>query len=250
MTTEVDLHGGVSGTLRVVEIFGPTIQGEGPNVGRAAMFLRLAGCNLTCTWCDTAFSWDLTRPDPERPARDAPVGEVLAALDPRSAETTQAAPAVRHLVITGGEPLLQAHAIVALARGLRSFDWTIEVETSGTVSPAPLVGLVDQFNVSPKLRNSDVSERARLRPQVLREFAALSEAAFKFVAEATGDLGEAGEIVSDLQVASSRVFVMAQGTTEEDVLRRSRELVDAVTAKGWGLTPRWHTLLWGDERGR
>lgn len=250
MTTKVNLHGGAIGTLRIIETFGPTIQGEGPNVGRAAMFLRLAGCNLTCTWCDTAFSWDLTRLDPERPARDSSVSDVLASLDPRSAVTGAAAPAVTHLVITGGEPLLQASALVILARGLHDLDWTIEVETSGTVSPAPLLGLIDRWNVSPKLRNSDVAERARLRPQVLREFAALPDASFKFVAEETGDLDEAAKVVADLNVASSRVFVMAQGTTGEDILRRSRELVDAVTGKGWGLTPRWHTLLWGNERGR
>lgn len=142
-----------------------------------------------------------------------------------------------HLVITGGEPLIQARDLASLARGLRALGWTIEVETSGTVSPAPLVGLVDWFNVSPKLRNSEVAERARLRPQVLREFAALPEAAFKFVVESVADLSEVAELTADLGLADSRVFVMAQGTTGEDVLRRSRELVEEVAARGWGLTP-------------
>jgi 7-carboxy-7-deazaguanine synthase len=250
VTTEHDLRVGADGTLRIVETFGPTIQGEGPNVGRAAVFLRLAGCNLTCTWCDTAFSWDPTRPDPERPARNVNVTNVLATLDRRSATEESAAPAVTHLVITGGEPLLQARNLANLASGLRTLGWSIEVETSGTVSPGPLVGLVDRFNVSPKLRNSEVAERARLRPQVLREFAALPEAAFKFVVEKVADLSEVAELVADLGLADSRVFVMAQGTTGEEVLRRSRELVEEVAARGWGLTPRWHTLLWADERGR
>lgn len=250
MTTGPDLHVGGTGTLRIVEIFGPTIQGEGPNVGRAAMFLRLAGCNLTCTWCDTAFSWDATRRDPERPVQEVAVRDVFAALDPRSAGDDAVPPAVTHLVVTGGEPLLQARELVGLAESLIGLGWTIEVETSGTVSPAPLVGLIGQFNVSPKLSNSGVPERARLRPQVLREFAALPGATFKLVAEEVGDLEEAAQVVADLGVASSKVFVMAQGTTGADVLRRSRELVDAVATRGWALTPRWHTMLWDDERGR
>ena len=50
-------------SLAVSEIFGPTLQGEGPSSGRRAMFLRLAGCNLSCSWCDTAYTWDWSRYD-------------------------------------------------------------------------------------------------------------------------------------------------------------------------------------------
>ena len=49
--------------LNVNEIFGPTIQGEGPHTGRLVGFLRLAGCNLACSWCDTPYSWDWTKYD-------------------------------------------------------------------------------------------------------------------------------------------------------------------------------------------
>lgn len=236
--------------LRTAEMFGPTVQGEGPDVGRAAMFLRLAGCNLTCAWCDSAFAWDPSRADPERPPRDTSIYDVLTWLDPRITSPTAPAPAVTRLVITGGEPLLQARALANLCFTLRQLGWTIEVETSGTVSPGPLVGLVERFNVSPKLAHSGVEERARLRSQVLSEFAALPGAVFKFVTEQVEDLDQVNAIVTLLGVEASRVFVMAQGTTTDGVLTASRDLIDAVVARGWGLTPRWHTLLWGDEPGR
>lgn len=236
--------------LQTVEMFGPTVQGEGPDVGRAAMFLRLAGCNLTCAWCDTSFTWDPNRPDPHRPPRVTQISEILTWLDPRASDPEAAEPAVTRLVITGGEPLLQARGIVELAVTLRQLGWIVEVETSGTVSPGELAELVDRFNVSPKLAHSGVAERARLRSQVLAEFAAHPGAIFKFVAEQVTDLDEVATIISSVGLEPSRVFVMAQATTADDVLLTSRDLVDAVVARGWGLTPRWHTLLWGDQPGR
>ena len=241
---------GVTDVLRVVETFGPTIQGEGTNVGRAAMFVRLYDCNLSCSWCDTAFSWDPNRPDPGRPARDRTATDIAAALDPRTVTPEVNEPPVTHLVVTGGEPLLQARELTGLVRPLRQLGWTIEVETSGTLSPAPLLEFVSQFNVSPKLRNSGVAERARIRPHVLQEFANLPNAVFKFVVDQTSDLEEVADMVGALGLPGNRVLVMAQGTSSAQVLRGSRELVDAVAARGWGLTPRWHTILWEDVRGR
>jgi organic radical activating enzyme len=253
MTNETAKHTPQGGDyLRIVEVFGPTLQGEGPTVGRAAHFLRLAGCNLNCVWCDTAFSWDPNRGDPNRPQHNMAISEVATLLDPRTADSSAAPPPARRLVITGGEPLLQATQLIDVVSPLRTLGWTVEMETSGTVSPRPLASLVNQFNVSPKLSNSGVAERARFRLQILDEFAGLASAYFKFVAEDLSDLDEVAALLSKLTVpvSADRVFVMAQGTTGSALLQRSRTLADAVVARGWGLTPRWHSLLWNDERGR
>jgi 7-carboxy-7-deazaguanine synthase len=241
--------GAVEPVLRVVERFGPTVQGEGASVGRAAFFLRLAGCNLTCVWCDTPFSWDPTRPDAERPETELAVEEVL---EHFTAPSAISGTRVRHLVITGGEPLLQREALAPLCTRLHDRGWTIEVETSGTISPGRLTELIDQFNVSPKLAHSGVDERARIRLGVLNEFAANPRALFKFVVQQANDLLEAAALLDrlDRPVEPCRVFVMAEGIDAQVVLERSRALIDDVVARGWGLTPRWHTLLWGDERGR
>jgi 7-carboxy-7-deazaguanine synthase len=238
--------------LRIVEMFGPTVQGEGPTVGRPAHFLRLAGCNLTCGWCDTAFSWDPHRQDPQRPVRAIATSKVTSTLDPRIADQNAEMPTVRRLVITGGEPLLQAAQLVDIVRHLGILGWAVEVETSGTISPGPLAGLVHQFNVSPKLSNSGVAERARVRLQILEEFARLRQTSFKFVVEELADLDEVADLLGlvSAPVKPERVFIMAQGTTSASHLRLSKEIVDAVVDRGWSLTPRWHTLLWDDERGR
>ena len=44
--------------IPVLEIFGPTIQGEGMVIGQKTMFIRTAGCDYSCSWCDSAFTWD------------------------------------------------------------------------------------------------------------------------------------------------------------------------------------------------
>lgn len=252
MTGYVAKHQPRTGSsLQVVEIFGPTIQGEGANVGRAVFFLRLARCNLSCVWCDTAFSWDPERADPFRLPRKMNAAEILAFLDPRINDPMAPTPAVRHVVISGGEPLLQAVQLFDILTALRELGWAAEVETSGSVHPGPLTTLVDRFNVSPKLANSRVAKRARLRLSVLEDLAAQPSSIFKFVVERVEELDEIAEILGQLSlpVSPERVFVMAQGVDAETVLARSRDLVDAVVARGWGLTPRWHTFLWGDEPG-
>lgn len=50
-------------SLVVSEVFGPTHQGEGPHAGQLCAFVRLMGCNLSCSWCDTPYTWDASRYD-------------------------------------------------------------------------------------------------------------------------------------------------------------------------------------------
>jgi organic radical activating enzyme len=78
--------------------------------------------------------------------------------------------AVRRLLITGGEPLLQRDALQLIVGALHDDGWTLEVETAGTLSPRNLADVIDQFTVSPKLANSGVARTSRSRPTVLREF--------------------------------------------------------------------------------
>ena len=225
-------------TLVVSEVFGPTVQGEGPSVGQAAGFVRLGRCNLACRWCDTPYTWDWGRFDPAEELRTVTVDEVLAQLD---------AMGVGLLVVTGGEPLLQQRRLPPLLSGAKARGWRVEVETSGTIAPLLDDALVDRYNVSPKLANSGMALDRRYRPDVLRSLQAGGRSAFKFVVVARADLEEIDAMVAECGLEP--VWVMPEGTDTATLLTRLRELAPDVLARGWNLTPRLHVLLWGDRRG-
>src|SRR3977135_1497228 len=107
-------------TLVVSELFGPTLQGEGPSAGQRAGFVRLGRCSLNCAWCDTPYSWDWKRYDPAVELRELEVGAVAARI--RAMD-------VPMVIVPGGEPLLQQRAVVALLRLLPGL--AVEVETNG-----------------------------------------------------------------------------------------------------------------------
>jgi 7-carboxy-7-deazaguanine synthase len=223
-------------TLVVSEVFGPTWQGEGPSLGRTAAFVRLGRCNLACTWCDTPYTWDWSRHDPAVELAERTVDDVLAQVD--------AMGPVSLLVVTGGEPLLQQSRLPALLAAAKDRGLGIEIETAGTVAPsAEVVGLVDRFNVSPKLANSGNPVERRHRPDVLAAFQATGKAVFKFVVRSPDELDE----VAGFGVEP--VWVMPEGTDAAVLTERLRALAEPVLARGWHLTPRLHVLLWGDRRG-
>lgn len=230
-----------SGELLVSEVFGPTLQGEGPSAGRAAVFLRLGMCNLACVWCDTSFTWDASTHDLSAELRVVTVPDLAADV------LSRVAPLV---VITGGEPLLQRDELGTFVGTITASGRRVEFETNGAVPPGGLAALVDRFVISPKLANSRQPERARLRWEVLEEFALLPSAHFKFVASSTSDLEEVDQIAARLELAPERVWVMPEGTSARAVIDGMRALAPAVYGRGWSLSGRTHTLLWGDERGR
>lgn len=224
--------------LIVNEIFGPTLQGEGVSAGRTAVFLRLAYCNLKCTFCDTTYSWDWTRYDIRDEAELMRVDTIAARLTDLS--STQL------LVVTAGEPLLQAPGLVGLLRKLDGHR-EVEVETSGTVVPhEDLWSLVARFNVSPKLSGSGMTAGRALRDQPIAAFAERPGVVWKFVVATKDDLAEVREVVDRFQLAN--VFLMAEGVTLEAQIEGMRALAPICVENNWSLSPRMHVQLWGDTR--
>jgi 7-cyano-7-deazaguanosine (preQ0) biosynthesis protein QueE len=228
----------VTDALVVSEVFGPTVQGEGPSAGRRCAFVRLGRCNQACVWCDTPYTWDWEHYDSTVELHEMPAGEVLSRLD---------AMGVDMVVVTGGEPLLQQRALEPLLRAIKERRWRVEVETAGTLAPAMDDGLVDQWNVSPKLANSGNPLARRYKPEVLRAFEATGRAVFKFVVCETSDLAEV-EVMVD-ECALGDVWIMPEGTDAPTLERRSSELAEDVIKRGWNLTSRLQILIWGDRRG-
>lgn len=231
---------GVSPVLRIAELFGPTFQGEGPSTGQRAWFVRLSGCNLTCGWCDTRYTWDWSRFDRAAESRDMTADDVLQwALVEHP----------RLVVVTGGEPLLQQQALLPVLQGLHHAGVAVEIETNGTVAPDPaVIAVVTRFNVSPKLAGSGVTGPRRYKAAVLQALLDTGKAVFKFVITGADDVTELAAMQAALGLAP--VWVMPEGTTTEAVLAGMRALAEPALTHGWHLGTRLHVLTWGDERGR
>lgn len=229
--------------LIVAESFGveqPTFQGEGPNSGEPALFIRLSRCNLTCGWCDTKYTWDWSQFDPRKESKRLTVADGLA---------WALASEVELVVITGGEPLLQQNKLIPLVHGLLAAGKRVEFETNGTIAPDPkLLADRTRFNVSPKLANSDVDEDKRIVPDALEAFAASGRAVFKFVTRTVAELDEIGALVD--RYGLDPVWVMPEGTTPEGLIETTRVLAGAVAARRWHFTPRLHVLAFPEARGR
>lgn len=231
---------GAATRMLVSEIFGPTFQGEGPSAGQRAVFVRLGLCSLDCSWCDTRWTWDRQRYDLKAELRPMTESQVWGAVKAVPADL---------VVITGGEPLIWQERLVWLADMCRAVGRRVEIETNGTIAPRPgLVHNAVTFNVGLKLANSGIAGHRRLRPHAIRHLAATRRVAWKFVVTSPADLDEISELESAYGLAP--IWVMPEGTNADAVLAGMRELADAVLARGWNLTPRLHTLLWGDARGR
>jgi 7-cyano-7-deazaguanosine (preQ0) biosynthesis protein QueE len=221
----------------VNEIFGPTIQGEGPSMGRRCGFVRLGKCNLACSFCDTPFTWRWTDHDPAVELHDVETDEILGRLDAMDIDM---------VVITGGEPLLQQRDLEGLVGALRrDRTWRVEVETAGTIAPTLEI---DQWNVSPKLGNSGNPTDRRYKPDVLRAFENTGVAAFKFVVAALSDVAEVEAVVRECGLTN--VWLMPEGRDAGTITDRLAWITPAAIERGWNATTRLHILIWGDERGR
>jgi organic radical activating enzyme len=214
------------------------------------VFVRLAGCNLRCDWCDSTYTWDWAHYDPKSEVAVLDVADVTLRVQ-REATVEVIDGPIHNVVITGGEPLLQRRALHPLASAFKAQGLRIEVETNGTISPgSKLAALVDQWNVSPKLANSGNGASERDVPTALESLSALTTAYFKFVVVEPADLTEVEAFARRYGVEANRVVLMPEGTTTEALAVRSGWVVEACQRHGYRFSPRLHILLWGNERGK
>jgi organic radical activating enzyme len=230
------------------EIFA-SLQGEGPSMGKPCAFVRLSRCNLACVWCDTAYTWRFTgdnRPHRGGVAYERQPNQI--ALDEAEVAARIAALGKPRLVVTGGEPLLQA---AALARMLAlSLGMAIEIETNGTVAPPPaLDALVHQYNVSPKLAHSGNPGELALLPERLAHWAAEPRAFLKFVIAEPADVEEVLQLAEQYSIPRERIYLMAEGTDPATLAGRESWLAQLCLDHELTLSKRLHIELYGDTRG-
>lgn len=234
--------------LRVNERF-VSVQGEGLLVGTPSSFVRLTGCNLRCAWCDSAqTSWT---PEGEWAEIDALV------------QFCTSGP--RHVVVTGGEPLLQPD-VVTLTQRLADAGHHITIETAGT---RWLDGLqCDLLSVSPKLANStphardrvwaDKHEALRWPVTTVRRLLEAHDWQLKFVVRATdsetlrSDVEEVCAMLADAQVPQSshaRVLLMPEGTDPQRLSADYAAVIPHCQTHGFVLGQRLHIAVFGHTRG-
>lgn len=243
----------MSTMLLVNEVY-PCLQGEGINLGKASVLLRLQICNLRCTWCDTPYTHtknsdpvDKLEPNGKQKFKRMSLEEVVC-------EIKQYA-GVQHVIVSGGEPTLQNFAPLANLLPNHSF----EVESNGTRIPhkqVPGFSFDDyrrfQWNISPKGRVAG----EEIITDAIDHWANLSKTSeqfvyFKFVirkSEAESDIAEVVSLQEQHKIDANRIFLMAEGTTIASQVSNIW-LHDFCLKYGFRYTPRLHVLLFGAQRG-
>lgn len=230
-----------------------TLQGEGRHIGETSTFVRLSGCNLQCVWCDTPYTWNWTGSNFEHNGNQKYLKEEQR-IQMTSGEAINRITGEKgeRIVFTGGEPLMQQEALTDLLVDLKKErpDYRIEIETNGTIKPQSLlVQLVDQFNVSVKLSNSNMPEKKRLKNEAIQAYADLDKADFKFVIDSEADINEVLALVEEYQIPKNRVYLMPQGVTPEEQSIKEQWVADLCKEYMFNFTPRLHIKLWGTKRG-
>lgn len=238
--------------LFLSETFGPTLQGEGPSQGRACFFVRLGLCNLTCSWCDTPYTWDWT-------GRNGIAYDKAAELTATDVDALVASllrltsGPVRRVVVTGGEPFVQMTGLAQLVAALTGTGVDVEIETNGTIAPSDDLLACHgtgrlHVNCSPKLANSGVAYDDRVKPDALRALAGL-DTSYKFVVTDRRDLDEIDDLVSAIGCAPDRVYLMPEGRSAAAITEALPRLFSVAAERGWNLSPRLHVLAFDDKRG-
>ena len=251
--------------------FSGTIQGEGKLAGMPSLFIRLASCNLRCVWqlpngksscCDTHYA-AFSNNDSKQISVDDAVKTIKNNLG-----------AIRHVVITGGEPLLQKEPLARLVSALKSeTNVHLTLETNGTIFDDNVAEYIDLFSISPKLENSiptlekmkdmqisfsaafEMHAKKRINTDALQSFLDITkcrnkEIQLKFVIGKFEEEEEIKQLLAHLKNWDvSDIMVMPLGATSEDLNITSQIAFEIAIKNGWRFSPRLHVNLFGNKAG-
>lgn len=239
-------------TFPVMEVFGPTVQGEGPDAGRPCLFVRFGGCDYRCSWCDSIHAVEpkLVREFAEK--LDAPtiVGRLME-LMPATGN-----PDGMTIVLSGGNPALLR--LDDLIDQLHDAGFRVTVETQGTRNPAWL-NSVDLVVCSPKPPSSGMVTDFNVLERFIYSISDPRKLALKVVVGSEQDYEYAR--VVHLRYPGPDFFVSVLNPAGSDeaafdtgqILEGYRQLCERVAAdpdmRDARVLPQLHTLAWGAAKG-
>ncbi|MEM7103790.1 MAG: 7-carboxy-7-deazaguanine synthase QueE [Bacteroidota bacterium] len=235
-----------------------SIQGEGKSAGMPSVFIRSSLCNLHCFWCDTDYTWNwkgtsFSHQNDQIPGyKKFSKADQIIEMDTDQLVKLLDSYSCNRFILTGGEPLIQDMEWVSLMKALRkkkSGSW-FEIETNGTLLPsAAFNDLIDQYNVSPKLANSNNPVQLRIREKPLHFFSQSPKANFKFVVSAESDLEEILELLNRFEIRPEKVWLMPEGMFPDALKAKQSWVTDICLEYGFNFSDRLHVKLFGNQRG-
>ncbi|MCP3028929.1 7-carboxy-7-deazaguanine synthase QueE [Halobacillus sp. A5] len=236
----------------VLEIFGPTIQGEGMVVGRKTMFVRTAGCDYSCAWCDSAFTWDGSA---KEEVRRMSAEEIIQELHETGGDKFD------HVTISGGNPALLKN-LSELINMLHDQHVEVALETQGS-RWQDWFASIDDLTISPKPPSSLMKTNWTVLDEIMQKLAEhnrLLHTSLKVVIFNDDDLHYAEEVHMRYPHISFFLQVGNDDLEEEQPEQLASELLtkyewlidkvmDSAALNHVRVLPQVHALLWGNKRG-
>ncbi|MFC0270592.1 7-carboxy-7-deazaguanine synthase QueE [Metabacillus herbersteinensis] len=238
--------------IPVLEVFGPTIQGEGMVVGQKTMFVRTAGCDYSCSWCDSAFTWDGSAKDDIRQLTASEVWNEL---------KEQGGTRFSHVTISGGNPALLAN-LGKLIDLLNEKNMKVAIETQGSKYQDWLTK-IDDLTISPKPPSSRMTtdfEKLDFMIDTLIQAGRQGSLSLKVVVFDSVDLKFAKDVHKRypnvafyVQVGNEDIHESNDAKLIKVLLDKYEWLIDQVIEEDdmndVRVLPQLHTLVWGNKRG-
>lgn len=235
--------------IPVLEIFGPTIQGEGMVIGQKTMFVRTAGCDYSCSWCDSAFTWDGSAKEDIR---------MLTALDIWEELREIGGNRFNHVTISGGNPALIA-AIDDLLAVFKENGIKSALETQGSRWQDWFLD-IDELTLSPKPPSSGMKTDFEKLGFILEQLKEHKSYSLKVVIFNDKDLEYAThlherypDVPFFLQVGNTNLSSENEKGLLNQLITDYEKLIDNVTESerlnNVRVLPQLHTYVWGNKRG-
>jgi 7-carboxy-7-deazaguanine synthase len=250
--------------MKVNEVFGPTIQGEGKYIGTPSFFVRSSGCNLRCSWldrndkivtCDTPYTSFF---------QDNVSRLNYSEFEKKLSEY----PNIKHIVLTGGEPLLQSKDVIKFVEYFRTYQITIE--TNGTIFVEKLAYKNNvYFSISPKLKNSYFAESEKelkrhaknnqnwkyyVKKTIYATGLDKNKFQLKFVVTSKSDMNEIIDAYNYIfgdyyrNDFTQNVYLMPMGIDNDEINANLNVILNSAYKYGFNITDRLHIRIFGNKR--